>query len=187
MVIMNASDIQRNTKLDYEGDLWVVVDYNFHSKERGRGLVRTRLKNMLNGRVLDVSFRSNDKVERAEVNIQKMQYLYLEDAGFVFMDNETFEQITVPQDVVGDSSQFLMENMEVDVLFHHGNAVQIEPPNFVALKVVNTEPGIKGDTVSGATKAATLETGLEIQVPLFIEQDEVLKIDTRTKKYAERA
>lgn len=186
MVAISATDLRNNTKIEHEGGLWVVIDYTFNAQSRGRGFVRCRLKNMLDGRVLDVNFRSTEKVERADVVMRQMEYLYEEPAGLVCMDPETYEQVIISHEAAGDALKYLLPNTMVDVMFHNGKPVSIETPIFVELKVTRAEPGLRGDTVSGATKPATLETGLVVQVPLFIEEGDVLRVDTRTNSYVTR-
>lgn len=186
MVAVSATELRNNTKIEYEGGLWVVVDYTFNAQSRGRGFVRVRIKNMLDGRVLEVNFRSTEKVEKADVSMRPMEYLYEEQAGLVCMDQESFEQVIIGHEAAGDALKYLLPNTMVDVLFHNGRPVSIETPIFVELKVTRSDPGVRGDTVSGATKPATLETGLVVQVPLFIEEGDVLRIDTRDNSYVTR-
>ena len=186
MVAISATELRGNTKIEYDGGLWAVTDYTFNSQSRGRGFVKVRIKNMLDGRVLEVNFRSTEKVEKANVINRRMEYLYSEDAGLVCMDQETFEQVIIPGEAAGDATQYLLPNAEVDVLFHRDAPVSIDVPMFVELRVTRSEPGIKGDTVSGGTKPATLETGLVVQVPLFVEEGDVLRVDTRSNGYVTR-
>jgi elongation factor P len=153
---------------------------------KGGAFVRTRVKNLLNGKVLERNFRSGERVELADIEEKRMQYLYLDGDNLVFMDQETFDQIPFPQEVVGDARKFLKENMEVEVLFWNGRPVNVELPAFVELVVTRCDPGLKGDTASGATKPATLETGAVVSVPLFVKEGDTLRIDTRTEEYVDR-
>jgi len=186
MVAISATELRGNTKIEYDGGLWVVTDYTFNAQSRGRGFVKVRIKNMIDGRVLEVNFRSTEKVEKADVMNRRMEYLYSDEVGLVCMDQETFEQITIPAETAGEASQYLLPNTEVDVLFHRQTPISIDVPTFVELKVTQSEPGVKGDTVSGTTKPATLETGLVVQVPLFVEEGDVLRVDTRSNAYVTR-
>ncbi len=186
MVVISATELRNNTKIEHEGGLWVVTDYTFNAQSRGRGFVRVRLKNLLDGRVLDVNFRSTEKVEKADVLMRQMEYLYEEPAGLVCMDQETYDQVIIAHEAAGDALKYLLPNTMVDVMFHNGRPVSIDTPIFVELKVTKSEPGMRGDTVSGSTKPATLETGLVIQVPLFVDEGDVLRVDTRDNSYVTR-
>jgi elongation factor P len=153
---------------------------------KGGAFVRTKVKNLLNGRTIERTFRSGEKVELADIQEKSMQYLYAEGENLIFMDQQSYDQIPIPPDVIGDAIQFMLENMEVDVLFWNGKPVNIELPNYIVAKVVKSDPGVKGDTSSGASKPATLECGATIQVPLFIKEGDMLRVDTRTGEYSER-
>jgi elongation factor P len=148
--------------------------------------MRTRIKNLRDGRVIDRSFRSGDKVDKPDFEDIEMQFLYKSGDVFTFMNNKTYEQVELAKDFVGELEDFLQENLVVAVLFHNQKPVTVELPNFVHLKIAHCEPGIKGNTATGATKPATLETGAIVHVPLFINEGDVLKIDTRTRQYVER-
>jgi elongation factor P len=148
--------------------------------------VRTKLKNMRTGRVVEQTFRAGEKVNRAHIERKEMQYLYREAESIVFMDNETYEQVSITEDQLGDNINYLQENMNIFVLIYNGELMGIDLPHSVELKVATTEPGVRGDTASGATKSATLETGLVIQVPLFVDEGDIVKVDTKTGEYLER-
>ncbi len=181
-----ASQIRNGMVLSIDNNLWQVVEFQFVQPGKGGAFVRTKIKNLQTGRVIERTYRSDEKVTDVRVESKDMQYLYRDGALFYFMDNETYEQVAVGEDLVGEAKNYLKEGEGVEILFHGEEAIGIELPFFVQLKVIETEPGVKGDTVSGATKPAKLETGAVVQVPLFVEQGEVLKIDTRTGTYVER-
>jgi len=170
-----------------EGAIFQIVEFQHVKPGKGGAFVRTRLKNMHTGAVLDRTFRSGDKVEEVRVEKRDMQYLYAEGDVYHFMDNETYEQITVDRGTVGDGANLLKENENVGVLMALEKPIGVELPNFVILRVVQTDPGFKGDTANGAVKPATVETGATVNVPLFVNQDDLLRIDTRTGDYVERA
>ncbi len=181
-----ASQIRNGMVLNMDNNLWQVVEFQHVQPGKGGAFVRTKIKNLQTGRVIERTFRADEKVNDVRVETKEMQYLYRDGDLFYFMDNETYEQVAIGNDLVGDAQNYLKEGETVEILFHGTDAVGIELPFFVELQVVETEPGIKGDTVSGATKPAKLETGATVQVPLFIEEGDVLKIDTRTGTYVER-
>ncbi len=181
-----ASQIRNGMVLNIDNNLWQVVEFQHVQPGKGGAFVRTKIKNLQTGRVIERTFRADEKVNDVRVETKQMQYLYRDGDLFYFMDNETYEQVAVNADLISDAQNFLKEGENVDILFHGSDAVGIELPFFVELQVIETEPGIKGDTVSGATKPAKLETGAVVQVPLFIEEGDVLKIDTRTGTYVER-
>src|SRR5699024_3945355 len=162
------------------------LDFKHVKPGKGAAFVRTKLKNIINGGVVEKTFRPTEKFETAHIDRKDMQYLYSDGDLYNFMDMETFDQLAVNADVVGDSLKFVKENDTVKVISHQGNVFAIEPPITVELRVTETEPGVKGDTATGATKPAIVETGAQIMVPLFVNQDDVLKIDTRTGEYLSR-
>lgn len=182
----DTSNIRKGLKIQIDGDPYVVVEFQFVKPGKGTAFTKTKIKNLITGAVLDRTYRSNEKLEPANIEENDMQYLYREGDKFVFMDNTTYEQTFIPEDVVDDSAKFLSDNLDVSVLFFDGRPIGVTLPNFVELEVTHTEPGIKGDTASGATKPATLSTEATINVPLFIEEGEWLRIDTRTGEYVER-
>jgi elongation factor P len=163
-----------------------IVEFQHVKPGKGGAFVRTKLKNVETGQVVDKTFRAGEKIEEAILEHKKMQYLYLDGDNFVFMDLETYEQTHVPTGTVGDTASYLVENQELSVFIRNGKAVTMELPAAVMLKVVKAEPGLKGDTSSGATKPVTLETELTIQAPLFVNEGDTVKVDTRTGRYIER-
>ena len=183
----STSDFRKGLKIEFKGDPYVIVDFLHVKPGKGGAFVRTKIKNMITGRVLEETFRSGEKLGRPNVEEKNMQYLYLDSQGYCFMDNETYEQTFLDPEQVGDNKGFLKENIDVYVQFYNGKAVGLDLPTTVTLAVVQSDPGVKGDTATGATKPATLETGLVVQVPLFINEGDILKIDTRTSAYLERA
>ena len=182
-----TSDFRKGLKIEFKGDPYVIVDFLHVKPGKGGAFVRTKLKNMINGRVLEETFRSGEKVGRPDLEEKNMQYLYLDPQGYCFMDNDTYEQFFLTEDQVGDAMNFLKENIDVTVLFYKGQSIGLDLPTTVNLEVTQSDPGVKGDTATGATKPATLETGYVVQVPLFINEGDVLKIDTRSGAYIERA
>lgn len=172
--------------IELDGALFRIVEFQHVKPGKGSAFVRTKMKNVETGQVIDKTFRAGEKVVEAVLEHRKMQFLYRDGETSVFMDNETYEQVSIAPDVIGDSSQYLVENQELSVFIRNGKAVSIELPTAVALKVTTADPGLKGDTSGAATKPVTVETGLVVQVPLFVEEGETLKIDTRTGKYLER-
>ena len=185
-LVYETSDIKKNLKIQIDGQPYAVVEFQFVKPGKGTAFTRTKLKNMMTGSVLERTFKTGEKLEPADMAERTMQFLYKEGDGCVFMDTSNYEQLTLTIEQLGDSALYLIDGLMVDVLFFNDKPIGVTPPNFVELTVVETEPGFKGDTSSNTTKPAKLETGLEVQVPLFIEQGEVLKIDTRTGSYSER-
>jgi elongation factor P len=184
--VYDTSDLKKGLKVTIDGNPYSVVEFQFVKPGKGQAFTRTKLKNLLTGAVLERTFRSGDRLQPADVEERQMQFLYKEADMFVFMDTVNYEQIQLTPELVGDSQHYMIDGLMVDVLFISGRPVGATAPNFVELKVTQTEPGFKGDTSSNTTKAATLETGLEVQVPLFIGEGDTLRIDTRTGNYCER-
>ena len=183
----DTSDFRNGLIIKYKNDPYVITEFQHVKPGKGGAFVRTTLKNMKTGKVLDNTFRSGESVEVIRVERRKYQFLYKESAGFVLMDNETYEQMTVQEDLFGDGADYLKEGTEVELLVDgQDQIISAEVPIFVFLKVTETEPGFKGDTANSALKPAKLETGVKVQVPLFINEGDVLKIDTRTGGYVER-
>ncbi len=183
----DTSDFRNGLIIKFKNGLYTIVEFQHVKPGKGGAFVRTKLKNLKTGQVLDNTFRSGESVEVVRVERRKYQYLYRDGNGFVLMDNDTYEQITVPEDMVGDAKRFLKEGAELELLVDDNeNIITIEPPIFVELEVVETEPGFKGDTATNVLKPAKLETGATIQVPLFINEGDLLKVDTRTGEYVER-
>lgn len=183
---MDVSDLKKNVKLEIDGQPWIVADFQFVKPGKGQGLYKCKIKNMVTGAVVDRTWRSGEKLTAANVESRTYQYLYPGADSFTFMDNATYEQVEIDQKTIGDDARFLMDNLEVDILFYNERPVGVTLPSHVVMSVSECEPGVKGDTATGATKGATMETGYEVQVPLFIKVGDRLKIDTRTGSYVER-
>ncbi|MDR1833095.1 MAG: elongation factor P [Propionibacteriaceae bacterium] len=184
--MVSTNDLKNGMVLDLDGQLWSVVWFQHHKPGKGNSVVRTKLKHVLTGKVVDKTFNSDTKVETASVDRREMQYLYNDGEGYVFMDNETYDQLTLTAETVGDAKNYLLENQTAIVALHEGNPLYIELPASVELEVTFTEPGLQGDRSTGGTKPATVETGLQIQVPLFISTGEKVKVDTRDGSYLGR-
>jgi elongation factor P len=184
--VATSNDLKNGITLDIEGQLWNVVEFQHVKPGKGGAFVRTTLKNVLSGKVVDRTFNAGVKVEVATVDKRDMTYLYKEGADFVFMDSETYDQIPVPAEVVGGTADYLLENAEVNVALHDGNPLYVELPASVELVISHTDPGLQGDRSTGGTKPATLETGATIQVPLFVTTGEKVKVDTRDGRYLGR-
>jgi elongation factor P len=184
--VATTNDLKNGLVLNLDGQLWAVVEFQHVKPGKGGAFVRTKLKNVLSGKVVDKTFNAGVKVETANVDKRDMQYLYRDGDDWVFMDTSTYDQVTIPNAVVGDNSRWMLENQECIVAMHEGNALYVELPAAVELTITYTEPGLQGDRSTGGTKPATLETGAEIQVPLFIEADTLVKVDTRDGSYLGR-
>ena len=182
-----TNDLKNGRTLNIYGSLWTVVEFQHVKPGKGPAFVRTKMKQVLTGKVVEKTFNAGVKVDVAVVEKRDMQYLYKDGADFVFMDTTTYDQMTIPEAVVGDAVNFLLENAEVNVAIHEGNPLYIELPASVELEITYTEPGIQGDRSSGGTKPATVQTGIDIQVPLFIKQGEKVLVDTRDGSYLGRA
>jgi len=185
--MISTNDFRTGLTVEVDGEVFVVVDFQHVKPGKGSACVRSKLKNLRTGAVIERTFRAGEKIPRAHLEKREMQCLYREGDSFVFMDNETYDQISLSETQLGDKVMYLKENMNISLLTHDGNLIGIELPHAVELEVVATDPGIRGDTATGGTKPATLETGLVIQVPLFVEVGDVIKVDTRTGEYLERA
>ena len=181
----STADFRNGLVLDIDGQLWQIVYFQHVKPGKGGAFVRTKLKHMRLGKVIDNTFRSGEKVELVEYEDKHMQYLYKDDR-YHFMDTETYEQLSLSADEVGEARDYLKENIEVDVLYIDGSPTAVEVPNFVELAIARTDPGVRGDTAQGGTKPATLETGVVVQVPLFLNEGDVVKVDTRTGEYLGR-
>ena len=181
-----SNDLKNGVVLNIDGQLWTVIDFQHVKTGKGGAFVRSKLKNVLTGKVVDKTFNAGVKVETASVDRRDMQYLYRDGDSWVFMDNNSYEQFPVPDSIVGDSSKYLLENQTVQVAIHEGNPIIVDLPASVEIMLTYTEPGLQGDRSSGGTKPATLETGAEIQVPLFIESNTKVKVDTRDGSYLGR-
>jgi elongation factor P len=183
---VDTSQFRNGLKIELDGEPFTIVYFQHVKPGKGGAFVRTKVKNLKTGRVLDRRFRAGEKVEAADIEDRRMQFLYRDGEQLVFMDSESYDQIPFSGEQVGDASRFLSENMDVDVLFWRGTPINIELPAFVELNITQCDPGLKGDTASGATKPATLETQAVIQVPLFVKEGERVRVDTRTGEYVER-
>ena len=185
--MISAGDFRNGVTFELDGQVVQVIEFQHVKPGKGAAFVRTKYKNVITGAVVEKSFNPNDKYPTAFIERKDMEYNYEDGGLYYFMDTETWEQIPISADILGDSFKFVKENMVCKILSYKGNVFGVEPPNFVELKVTKTDPGFKGDTATNATKPATLETGAEIKVPLFIDEGEVIQIDTRTGEYMGRA
>lgn len=181
-----TNDLKNGTVLKIDGQLWTVIEFQHVKPGKGGAFVRTKLKNVLSGKTVDRTFNAGLKIETANVDKRDMQYLYLEGDDFVFMDTDTYDQITIPAATVGDAANFMLEGQIATVATNEGNPLFVELPPSVVLLITYTEPGLQGDRSTGGTKPATLETGYQIQVPLFLEADTKVKVDTRDGSYLGR-
>lgn len=185
--MISAGDFRNGVTIEYEGDIYTIIEFQHVKPGKGAAFVRTKIKNIKTGGVVEKTFRPTEKMNKAHIDRKDMQYLYSDGELYHFMDTETFEQIAVNDADVGDALKFVKENEMVKILSHNGEVFGIEPPLFVELEITDTEPGFKGDTATGATKPAVVETGVTVNVPLFVNQGEKIKIDTRTGEYLSRA
>ncbi len=185
--MISSNDFRTGLTIEVDGDIYTVIEFQHVKPGKGAAFVRTKLKNIRNGAVQEKTFRAGEKMARARIETKKMQYLYDSGDEYTFMDTETYDQINIPATRLTKERKYLLENMEVHIVSYQGEILGIDLPNTVVLEVVETEPGIKGDTATGATKAATFQTGLTIQVPLFINVGDKLIVDTRTEAYVSRA
>lgn len=183
---ITPNQFKRGSKIEVDGDPYTVVDWQHIKCGRGGATVRTKIKNLISGRVLERTYDSGEKLKEPNFEEKEMQYLYKDGADFVFMDKSSYEQIHLSPEAVGESEEFMPESLDVSVQFFNGKPIGVTLPNFVELEVTVTEPGMKGDTVTGGSKGATVSTGGKLQVPLFINEGDVLKIDTRDGSYIER-
>jgi elongation factor P len=181
-----SNDLKNGLVLNIEGQLWTVIEFQHVKPGKGPAFVRSKLKNLLTGKVVERTFNAGVKVETANVDKREMNYLYNDGSGYVFMDNQNYEQMNVSNEIVGDAKDYLLENQGAIVAVYEGNPIYVELPASVVLEITFTEPGLQGDRSSGGTKPATVETGLQIQVPLFIEQNTKVRVDTRTGEYLGR-
>jgi elongation factor P len=182
----DTSDLRKGLKILVDGNPYIVVQADFVKPGKGAAFTRTKMKNLLTGGVIERNIRSGEKLEPADIEENEMTFLYKEGEDFVFMNKKSYEQVNVTKETVDEAWQWLKDNLDVQVMFYNGRAIGVTPPNFVNLKVVKSDPGVRGDTASGASKPATLETGATINVPLFINEGDVLRIDTRIGEYVER-
>ena len=180
-----TSDIRKGLRFEMDGDPFVVVEFQFVKPGKGTAFTRTKIRNMITGAVLDRTYKSGEKLKPADTEDREMQYLY-NDGDFHFMDNNNYEQVSLDSNAVGDAANYLTENMLIEVGFFKGRSIGISLPNFVVLEVTETAPGEKGNTVTGASKTAVVSTGYSVNVPLFVNEGDQLRIDTRTGEYSER-
>ncbi|HEY8348575.1 MAG TPA: elongation factor P [Clostridiales bacterium] len=185
--MITAGDFRNGVTFELDGQVFQVVEFMHVKPGKGAAFVRTKLKNVITGATIERTFSPTDKMPEAHIERKDMQYLYNDGDLYYFMDMETYEQVPLGADTVGDSLKFVKENMNVKILSFKGNVFGIEPPTFVELEVVETEPGFRGDTATNTTKPATVETGAIVKVPLFVDKGDVIRIDTRTGEYLERA
>lgn len=185
--MVSAGDFRNGVTFEMDGNVVQIIEFQHVKPGKGAAFVRTKIRNVITGSVVERTFNPSDKYPTAFVERKDMQYLYNDGDLYYFMDNETYENIPINKSVLGDSFKFVKENTDVKILSYKGNVFGVEPPNFVELEISETEPGVRGDTATNVTKPATLETGAEIRVPLFINQGDKIRIDTRTGDYMERA
>ncbi len=184
--MISAGDFKNGITIELEGNIYQIIEFQHVKPGKGAAFVRTKLKNIKSGGVVEKTFRPTEKCPQARIDRKDMQYLYADGDLFYFMDVETYDQIPLSKEDIGDALKFVKENEMVKMCSHNGSVFAVEPPLFVELQITETEPGFKGDTATGATKPAIVETGATVYVPLFVEQDDVIKIDTRTGEYLSR-
>lgn len=184
--MITAGNFRKGNTFEMDGEVYQIIDFQHVKPGKGAAFVRTKIKNIVTGSTIEKTFSPTEKVPRAHIETKEMQYLYNDGNLYYFMDTETYEQIPLNQDQVEDAIKFIKENMNVTIKFYKGEAFSVEPPFFVELEVTHTEPGFKGDTATGGSKPATLETGAVVQVPLFVNVGDIIRIDTRTGEYMER-
>ena len=183
---IDTTEFRKNLKIEIDGEPFIILEANHVKPGKGVAFVKTKLKSLTSGNTFQKNFRSGDTVDEPELESREMQYLYKDENHYIFMDEDTYEQVRVSEDAMEPVLDYLKDNMTLDILFYEGNAIQVEPPTFVELEVVKTDPGIKGNTAQGGTKPATLETGATVTVPLYLEEGEIVKVDTRSGEYVER-
>ena len=184
--MISAGEFKNGITIEVDGEIYVIIDFQHVKPGKGAAFVRSKLRGIINGGIVERTFRPSEKMPRAHIDRKDMQYLYSDGELFHFMDTDSYEQTAINASDIGDTLRYVKENEMVKILAHNGNVFGIEPPMFVELTITDTEPGFKGDTATGATKPATVETGAVVQVPLFISSGEVIKIDTRTGEYLGR-
>ena len=184
--MISAGDFRNGVTIEVDGNIFQIIEFQHVKPGKGAAFVRTKLKNIINGGVVEKTFRPTEKFPQARIDRKDMQYLYADGDLYTFMDTETYDQISLNKDTVGDALKFVKENEVCKVCSHNGSVFAVEPPLFVELEVTDTEPGFKGDTATGASKPATVETGAVVSVPLFVNQGDKIKIDTRTGEYLSR-
>ncbi|AEV95334.1 elongation factor P [Pediococcus claussenii] len=187
MSTISTSDFKNGLTIEFDDNIWRIVEFQHVKPGKGSAFVRTKLKNLRNGAVQEKTFRAGEKMEQANIETRKMQYLYNDGSSYIFMDNNTYEQVEIPSERLEVEKNYLIENMEVSISFYGSESLGVELPNTIDLKVTETEPTIKGNTASGGSKPATLETGLVVQVPFFVNEGDVLTINTSDGSYISRA
>ena len=185
--MVSAGDFKNGLTIEYENSVYQIIEFQHVKPGKGAAFVRTKLKDIISGGVVETSFRPTERFENAVIDRKAMQYLYADGDMYYFMDNETYEQIALNSEQIGDALKFVKENEECRICSYKGSVFSVEPPLFVELEVTDTEPGFKGNTATGATKPAIVETGAQVAVPLFVNQGDRIKIDTRTGEYLSRA
>jgi len=181
----SASDLRKNLKIEIDGQPYVITDFTFTKPGKGQAIYTCKLKNMINGSTMTRQYRSNDKMDKPQLEQVKLQYSYQDGDSYVFM-NDDYEQVALNEDALGDAKNFLVEDMTVEVLYHNSNPIAVELPIFIEKEIVYTEPGARGNTATNVLKPAKIDTGYEIHVPIFMNQGDIVKIDTRTGEYVER-
>ncbi len=184
--MISTSDFKRGAKIEFKDEPYEILEFQHVKMGRGGAFVRTKMKGLRTGKIIEETFSSGDKLPKPELVEKEMQYLYRQDDLYYFMDTVTYEQVPLTEEQLGDSKRYLKENMNVSILYYKGEPIAVEPPMFVELEVVETEPGFKGDTASGGSKPAVLETGASVKIPFHINVGDVIKVDTRTGEYIER-
>ena len=184
--MISTNDFRTGLTIEWDGGVWTVVDFQHVKPGKGAAFVRAKLKNVITGAVIENTFRAGEKLPKAQIDYREMQFLYESGGQYFLMDQNTYDQISLSQDVLADAIQYLKENMIIGVQFYEGSPIGLELPNFVELEIVETDPGLRGDTASGGTKPAKLETGAVVQVPLFVQTGDKIRVDTRTNQYLER-
>ena len=184
--MISAGDFRNGITIEFEGNVYQIIEFQHVKPGKGAAFVRTKLKNIKSGGVVEKTFRPTEKCQQARIDRRDMQYLYNDGDLYTFMDTETYDQISLNKDAIGDALKFVKENEICKICSHNGSVFAVEPPLFVELAITETEPGFKGDTATGASKPATVETGAQVNVPLFVNEGDVIKIDTRTGEYLSR-
>ncbi|UCD34203.1 MAG: elongation factor P [Nitrospiraceae bacterium] len=184
--MISTSEFRKGAKIEYKGAPHEIIDYQHHKMGRGGAIIRAKLKNLITGSIFDDSFKGGEKFESPNLEEKSMQYLYSDGEHYHFMDNETYEQIPLNEEQLGDARKFLKENMGVKMMFYSGAPIAVEVPMFVELAIVKTDPGFKGDTASGGSKPAVLESGVTVKVPFHLNEGDLIRVDTRTSEYIER-
>jgi elongation factor P len=187
MAVISTAEFRNGSKVELDGEPYAIVEFQHVKPGKGGAFVRTKLKNLRDGRVLERTFRAGEKLDVPDLTHATMQFLYAQGEEYIFMDTATYDQLPLTREQLGAAADFMQESMEVKVLFHRDRPIDVEIPNFMDLTIVETDPGVRGDTASGGTKPAKLETGAVVKVPLYMEAGERIKVDTRTRTYIERA